>query len=119
MHKKRLTGAYSTPKNPYLYLKGTDMDKRRERRGKTGKDRGERGGRGKRGRTRVRREGTEGEGGEIRRKAEREWEISPPRSFLKVGAYGPTHYSIMLSRVNTENRRNYNVVISYLVITMS
>jgi len=62
MHQRGLAGAYSAPQNSDLYLKGTDIDKRRER-GKTGKE--ERGGRtGEReGGREVRSEGMEGEEG--------------------------------------------------------
>jgi len=42
MHKKRLAGAYSAPQNSCQYLKGTDMDKRRER-GETGERTGKEG----------------------------------------------------------------------------
>ena len=46
MHQKLLAGVYSAPQNPYLYLRDTDMDKRRER-GKTGEGTGKGGDRGK------------------------------------------------------------------------
>jgi len=62
--------AYSAPQNPYLYSRGTDKDKRRER-GKTWKeDRGGRG-RGKRGRT-IGKKGGNGGGGERRDKEGRQ-----------------------------------------------
>ena len=61
MHQKLLAGVYSAPQNPYLYLRDTDMDKRRER-GKTGnEDRGGRN-RGKRDGREVRKEGMEEQG---------------------------------------------------------
>jgi len=75
------------------------MDTGRDNRmaGKTGE--GGRGGRGpgKEGRTIGEEGGNRGGGGRGRRKGRRGWEISLPRSFLKVGAYmspGHSHCSI-------------------------
>jgi len=78
----KIWGAYSAPQNPYLYLKCTDKDKRRER-GKTGKE--DRGGRDreKRGRTRGKKGGNGGRG-ERRDKEGRqigEWESRPHGHF--------------------------------------
>jgi len=69
-----------------LDLTSRDKDKGRGReRDRRGEDRGGRGDEGRRGRTGRENMATK-EGGESRRG--REGGISPPRSFLKVGAYG-------------------------------